>query len=132
MNYFSLTIASNPDNIGKVEKFIDDIIEKLEIPEKLHARIALPIIEAVTNSILFRNDNDPQKIVKLFAARGRQKIVITVEDNGKGIDFNKLPNFTTTNEIIEETSRGLYMLVSLPDELLFARNGAKVVMTYFL
>lgn len=118
MNYFSLTIASNPDNIGKVEKFIDDIIEKLEIPEKLHARIALPIIEAVTNSILFRNDNDPQKIVKLFAARGRQKIVITVEDNGKGIDFNKLPNFTTTNEIIEETSRGLYMLVSLPDDLL--------------
>lgn len=132
MNYFSLTIASNPDNIGKVEKFIDDIIEKLEIPEKLHARIALPIIEAVTNSILFRNDNDPQKIVKLFAARGGQKIVITVEDNGKGIDFNKLPNFTTTNEIIEETSRGLYMLVSLPNELLFARNGAKVVMTYFL
>lgn len=123
---------SEPDNIRTVENFIEYIIEKCEIPEKLHTRIALPVIEAVTNSILFRNENNPQKSVKIYAAKGSQKFVITVEDEGKGIDFDKLPNLIDKNKLMEETSRGLYLMVNLPDELLFARNGTKVVMTYFL
>lgn len=132
MNHFSLTIASEPDNIGKVENFIEYIIEEFEISEKLHARIALPVIEAVTNSILFGNKNDPQKTVKLYAAKGSRKIVITVEDEGEGIDFSKLPNFSDTDEFLERTGRGLYLMVNLPDELMFTHNGTKIIMTYFL
>lgn len=132
MNHFNLTITSETGNLGKVENFIEYIIEEFEIPEKLRARIALPVIEAVTNSILFRNENDPRKSVKLYAVKGSRKIVITVEDEGKGIDFEKLPNFTTMNKLMEETGRGMYLMVSLPDELLFSRNGAKVIMTYYL
>lgn len=89
MNHFSLTIASETSNIAKVENFIEYIIEELKIPEKLRARIALPVIEAVTNSILFRNENDPRKNVKLYAVKGTQKLVITVKDEGKGIYMNK-------------------------------------------
>lgn len=132
MNHFNLTITSETGNLGKVENFIEYIIEEFGIPEKLRARISLPVIEAVTNSILFRNENDPQKSVKLYAVKGNRKIVITVEDEGKGIDFEKLPNFTTTNKLMEETGRGMYLMVSLPDELLFSRNGSKVIMTYYL
>lgn len=132
MNHFSLTIASEPDNIGKVENFIEYIIEEFQIPHKLYGRIALPVIEAVTNSILFGNKNDPQKMVKLYAAKGSRKIVITVENEGEGIDFNKLPDFSDTDEFWERTGRGLYLMVNLPDELIFTHNGTKVIMTYFL
>lgn len=132
MNHFSLTIASEPENIGKVENFIECIIEEFQIPEKLHARIALPVIEAVTNSIRFGNKNDPQKTVRLYATKGSQKIVITVEDEGEGIDFSKLPVFSDAGEFLERTGRGLYLMISLSDELIFTHNGAKVIMTYFL
>lgn len=83
MNHFSLTITSETSNIGKVENFIEYIMEEFEIPEKLWARIALPVIETVTNSILFRNENDPRKSVKLYAVKGSQKIVITCGRRGK-------------------------------------------------
>lgn len=132
MNHFSLTIASEPDNIGKVENFIEYIIEEFQIPEKLRARIALPVIEAVINSIVFGNKNDPQKMVKLYATKGSQKTVITVEDEGEGIDFSKLPVFSGADEFLERTGRGLYLMISLSDELIFTRNGSKVIMTYFL
>ena len=132
MNHFSLTIASEPDNIGKVENFIEYIVEEFQIPDKFYARIALPVIEATTNSILFGNKKDPQKTVKLYATKGSRKIVITVEDEGEGIDFSKLPNFSDTNEFLERTGRGLYLMVNLPDKLMFTHNGTKVIMTYFL
>lgn len=132
MNHFNLTITPEPDFIRIVENFIEHIIEEFQIPEQLRARITLPVIEAVTNSILFRSENDPNKCVKLYAVKGNRKIVITVEDEGKGIDLDILSGVDNINKLLKEKSRGLYLMVSLPDELLFAHNGAKVIMTYFL
>lgn len=132
MNHFNLTITPEPDFIRIVENFIEYIIEEFDIPEELRARITLPVIEAVTNSIVFRSENDPNKSVKLYAVKGNRKIVITLEDEGKGIDLDILSGTDNVNKWLEEKSRGLYLMVSLPDELLFAHNGAKVIMTYFL
>ena len=124
MNHFptiTFEINSESSNIVKVEDFIDYIIEKLEIPEALRARITLPVLEAVTNSILFRNETT-QKI-KLWATKRKQKLVITVKD-AKGMNTNKLPE--------KLKNKGFYMLISLPDQILFSHNGAKITMTYNL
>ena len=107
MNHFptiTFEIDSESSNIVKVENFIDYIIEKLEIPEALRARITLPVLEAVTNSILFRNETT-QKI-KLWATKRKQKLVITVKD-AKGMNTNKLPE--------KLKNKGFYMLISLPE-----------------
>ncbi len=129
MNHFptiTFEINSESSNIVKVENFIDYIIEKLEIPEALRARITLPVLEAVTNSILFRNETtqNTQKTIKLWVTKRNKKLIVTVKDTEKGMNTNKLPE--------KLKNKGFYMLISLPDQILFSHNGAKITMTYNL
>lgn len=132
MNKLELSIPSDLSNIPQAENFIEILINQYQLPEKLHGKISLSVIEAVNNAMLYGNKQNPSKMIKLTAVEGKQKIVITVEDEGEGFDFEHIPDPTTPENLMKISGRGLYLMVSLTDELLFAKNGAKVVMTFFL
>lgn len=132
MNKLSLTIASELTNLREVEHFIEKTIKEFELPEDIRGKITLSIMEAVNNSILYGNKQDSQKLVKLAAFKGRQKTVFTVEDEGEGFDFKNIPDPTTPENLEKATGRGLYLMTHLTDELLFAKNGAKVIMIFSL
>lgn len=132
MNKLELYIASVRDNLHLVEGFIENTIETFELEENIRGKITLSIIEAVNNSILSGNKENPEKLVKLVAVKGKERIIVTVEDEGEGFDFKNIPDPTTPENLMKATGRGLYLMIHLTDELLFAKNGAKVVMTFFL
>lgn len=132
MNRLDLTIASELNNIREVEDFIEKTIEQFKLSEDLKGKVTLSIIEAVNNSILYGNKQDSQKLVKLAAFKGRQKAIFIVEDEGEGFDFKNIPDPTTPENIEKATGRGLYLMTHLTDELLFAKNGAKVIMIFSL
>lgn len=120
------------NHIRKVENFIENLICEFKLPEELRGRITLSIVEAVNNAILYGNKQNPQKMVKIHAVRSNKKITVTIEDEGEGFDFNHFPDPTTRENSEKATGRGLYLMKSLTDELLFAKNGAKVMMTISL
>lgn len=132
MNKLSLTIASELNNIKEVENFIEKTIEEFKLSENLKGRITLSIVEAINNSILYGNKQDLQKLVKLAAFKGYQKVIFTVEDEGEGFDFKNIPDPTTPENLEKATGRGLYLMTHLTDELLFAKNGAKVIIVFSL
>ena len=132
MNKLSLTITSELTNIREVEHFIEKTIKEFELPEDIRGKITLSIMEAVNNSILYGNKQDSQKLVKLAAFKGRQKAVFTVEDEGEGFDFKNILDPTTPENLEKATGRGLYLMTHLTDELLFAQNGAKIIMIFSL
>lgn len=127
-----LSIVSVRDSLCQVENFIEYLIQEFEIEKGVQANVTLSVTEAVNNSILFGNKENPDKLVKLTAVKGKGRVVVTVEDEGEGFDFTQIPDPTTPDNLMMVTGRGLYLMVHLTDELLFARNGAKVVMTFFL
>lgn len=132
MKKLSITIASELNNIRKVENFIEKTIEQFKLSEELKGKITLSIIEAVNNSILYGNKQNPQKSVKLYAVRGRRKVIFTIEDEGEGFDYNNIPDPTTPLNLEQATGRGLYLMKHLTDVLLFDKNGAKVIMIFSL
>ena len=132
MSKSELTIFSDLNNLPEVEDFIENLIDKFGIEENLRVRIMLPVIEAVNNAILFGNKKDSKKTVKLTAAMNNREMIITVEDEGDAIDFSHIPNPTTPENLMKTTGRGLYLMMTLTDNLLFTRNGAKVEMTFVL
>lgn len=132
MSKSELTILSDLNNLPEVEDFIENLIDKFGIEENLRVRIMLPVIEAVNNAILFGNKKDSKKTVKLTAAMNNREMIITVEDEGEGFDFSHIPNPTTPENLMKTTGRGLYLMMTLTDNLLFTRNGAKVEMTFVL
>lgn len=132
MNKLSLTITSELTNLKEVEHFIEKTIKEFELPEDIRGKITLSIMEAVNNSILYGNKQDSQKSIKLAVVRSQKKVIFTVEDEGEGFDFKNIPDPTTPENLEKATGRGLYLMTHLTDELLFAQNGAKVIMIFSL
>lgn len=132
MNKLKLSIPSDWSNIKQVENFIENLIREFQLDEKLQGKVVVSVVEAVNNAILSGNKLDPQKVVKLTAIKSIKKVIITVEDEGEGFDFKRIPDPTTPDKFIQATGRGLYLMSSLTDKLLFTKNGAKVIMIFKL
>ena len=103
MNRLAVIITSELNNINKVEDFIERTIKEFKLSENLRGKITLAVIEAVNNSILYGNKQNPQKLVKLTAFKGHQRVIFTVEDGGEGFDFNNIPDPTTPENLIKVT-----------------------------
>ena len=132
MNKLSLTIPSDMTCTHQVDNFIELIIDRFELPQFINGRITLSIVEAVLNSILYGNKQDPEKKITITAIKNSAKVIVTVEDEGEGFDLSKIPNFSKPETFMQRTGRGLYLMVTLPDELLFTKRGAKVIMSFSL
>lgn len=132
MNKLELSISSEVGNIKQVENFIEILVEQIQLQEEIRGKIALPIVEATSNGILFGNKQNPLKMVHLTAIKNTKEVIITVEDEGEGFDFSQIPDPTTPERLMRTNGRGLYLMKKLSDKLLFAKNGAKVIMAFSL
>lgn len=130
MNKLELSIASKVSNITEVECFIEQFTEQFRLPRKLYGRVSLSVIEAVNNAILSGNKQDPDKQVKIVAEQTTQQISITVEDEGEGFDYTYIPDPTLPDNIGKVAGRGLYLMKTLSDKLVFDKNGAKVTLVF--
>lgn len=132
MNKAILSISSEVGNIIKVENFIESFSETFSLPPDLFGKISLSIIEAVNNAILSGNKLDASKQVCLEAWEENNKFHVSIEDEGQGFDYNHIPDPTLPDNILKDAGRGLYIMKTLSDELIFEKNGAKVTLIFDL
>lgn len=132
MSKLSIRISSDIHNIMVVEKFIEAFSERFKIPERLNARISLSVIEAVNNAILAGNKMQTDKSVDLEAELDGNALKVTVRDEGEGFDYTLIPDPTLPDNLGKSTGRGLYLMKSLSDHLIFSNGGASVTMVYQL
>lgn len=132
MNKLKLTIPSEVGNIVKVENFIESFAEALELRPELFGKVSLPVIEAVNNAILSGNQLCADKEVKLEAWKEENYLYVTVEDEGEGFDYTHIPDPTLPDNIEKVAGRGLYVMKSLSDDLIFENNGSKVTLVFNL
>lgn len=130
MNKLELSIQSELGNIPQVENFIEKLMEQFRLSPKVYANIALSLVEAVHNSILYGNKQNLQKKVILTAVQNIREVIITVEDEGEGFDYNRIPDPTIPEKFRKESGKGLYLMGKLTDKLIFDKNGAKVIMVF--
>ncbi|WP_251621269.1 ATP-binding protein [Odoribacter lunatus] len=132
MNRLNLTISSEVGNIVRVENFIESFIETFDLKSELFGKISLPVIEAVNNAILSGNKLIPEKKVILEAWQENNRLYVSVQDEGEGFDYTHIPDPTLPDNIEKVAGRGLYVMKTLSDELLFENNGAKVTLVFDL
>ncbi len=132
MNKLNLSISSEVGNIVKVENFVESFGETFGLGSELFGKISLPVIEAVNNAILSGNKLVPEKEVRLEAWKDKDKFYVSVEDEGEGFDYTHIPDPTLPGNIEKVAGRGLYVMKTLSDELLFENNGAKVTLVFNL
>ena len=130
MNKLKISIPSEIDNIVKVENFIEIFMENFNLPSELLGRISLSLIETVNNSVLHGNKRDVNKMVDIVVQKIGNQFKVTVSDEGKGFDYIKVPNPTLLDSMGESVGRGLFLMKSLSDNLIFENNGASVTLVF--
>jgi anti-sigma regulatory factor (Ser/Thr protein kinase) len=92
-------------------------------------RLCTVVAEAVTNAMLYGNENDPTRRVTVEIAVHPEHVVIGVTDEGEGFDPEIFPDPTTDEALERTTGRGLYMIRQLADHVAFNDRGNTIWMT---
>lgn len=132
MNKLEISVDSRLDQIVLVENFIDHFYNVFDLSTELYGRITLSTIEAVNNAILHGSGRDSNKSVTITVTKSDKDVKVIVMDGGKGFDYSMIPDPTSPDGMINTTGRGLYLMKTLSDRLIFENGGSKVTLVFIL
>jgi serine/threonine-protein kinase RsbW len=127
-----LNITSSSENIRLVERLVEDVCEVFNVNEDNYGNILIAVTEAVNNAMYHGNEGNPLKCIKIGFESGEKNIRFSVEDEGKGFDFNSLPDPTDPINIDKPNGRGVFLMKNLADKVEFNNNGQEVLLTFNL
>lgn len=127
-----LKLPSNPRNVALVENFVNKVVQKYKLSPDLYGNILISLTEAVNNAIIHGNDEDENKTVEIKLHKRRNSLAILVSDEGRGFDFQRLPDPTAPENLIKPGGRGVFLIRQLSDKVRFIDNGSTVEMQFKL
>lgn len=127
-----LRIPSIPENVRVVEQFIEELKEQLHINDDIYGNIMIAVTESVNNAIIHGNRSDHKKLVDLSMYIDDKKISFSIKDEGKGFNYNNLPDPTAPENLLQPGGRGIFIIKHLADEVEFLSQGSQVNLTFYL
>lgn len=118
-NPVSYTLDSTLESVNMAEQKAFEIASKSGFGEDAQHHIAMAVREAAVNAVLHGNAYDPNK--KLFIAYQMtpEGLVITVTDQGKGLDLHSIPDPLAPENLMRTSGRGIFLIRSFMDEVRF-------------
>ncbi len=126
----NLTFKSTAENIALVESLVDTVCDEYKINEDNYGNILVAVTEAVTNAIQHGNKYDPKKNVNVVVKTKSDLIRFVIQDEGKGFDFDHLPDPTDPQNIEKPHGRGIFLMQHLADNVNFKENGRIVELNF--
>ncbi len=131
MKNLKLKVPSLIDSVTMVQGFVDIVKDKFNFDDNIYSNIVVSVTESVKNAIVHGNRSNKSKNVYLTMNIDCSNISVTVEDEGKGFDYNNLPDPTAPENIEVIGGRGIYIIKHLADEVNFSNRGKTITMTFY-
>ena len=122
----TISIPSEYASVSKVETLVDKICNDLGVQEDYYGNVLIAVTEAVNNAIQHGNAFNSELLVNVSVGDKVEEFCFTVKDQGRGFDFEHLPDPTSPENIEKENGRGIFLMKSLADEVVFDDNGNTV------
>jgi serine/threonine-protein kinase RsbW len=132
MNTISIQVPSIVENIRMIESFIDNAKERFHLDDDIYGNIMIAVTEAVNNAIKHGNSNDKSKNVSLSLSLDDSLIKFVVKDEGKGFDYQNLPDPTSPENLEKPGGRGIFLMKHLSDEVDFKDSGRVVELSFYV
>lgn len=127
--HFSL--ESSPESIYVVEQIIESLNNKLKFREDVYGNIMIAITEAVNNAIYHGNSLAEDKKVEVhFSLPKAFCLNVSIKDEGKGFDYDNLPDPLAPENIANPGGRGIFLMKNLADRVRFLDHGREVVLEF--
>jgi serine/threonine-protein kinase RsbW len=113
----SYTLDSTLETVDSAEQTASRIAAESGFDEDVVMQISMAVREAAVNAVLHGNAYDPDKKVKLDFERTGNDLVITIRDQGKGLDPAKIPDPLAPENLLKTSGRGIFLIRSFMDEV---------------
>lgn len=112
-----LTFGSQLCFLDLVQDVSDKIGEIVGFDKNGCYWVSLSVCESVTNAILHGNREDAEKKVRLKFTILKDRLIIRVQDEGKGFDEQRLPNPLDPQNTLKPSGRGILYVRSFMDDV---------------
>jgi len=113
----SYTLDSTLESVDNAEQTATRIAMEAGFTEEEVMQISMAVREAAVNAVLHGNAYDPDKKVKLDIETTGRELVITIRDQGKGLDPAKIPDPLAPENLLKTSGRGIFLIRSFMDEV---------------
>lgn len=132
MNTISIQVPSIIENIRIIESFIDNAKEKFHLDDDIYGNIMIAVTEAVNNAIKHGNAGDRSKSVFLSLNLKDSLIKFVIKDEGRGFDYQNLPDPTEPENLQKIGGRGIFLMKHLSDQVEFKEEGRVVELSFYM
>lgn len=90
---------------------------------RLDLNFRVGVTEALANAVIYGNESNPEKTVRVEFCLDPRQVEVRVIDEGRGFDPHAVPDPTAPEHIEEPGGRGLFLIRNLMDKLEFNDQG---------
>ena len=111
----SYTLDSTLETVNSAEETASRMAAEAGFGDEEIMKISMAVREAAVNAVLHGNAYDPAKKVILAFERTGRDLVITVRDQGRGLDMSKVPDPLAPENLMKTSGRGIFLIRSFMD-----------------
>jgi serine/threonine-protein kinase RsbW len=118
-NRVSYTLESTLESVNQVEQKATEVAAGAGLGEDEQYQVAMAVREAAVNAVLHGNAYDPGKRFVVAYETTGESLVITITDQGKGLDPESLPDPLAPENLMKGSGRGIFLIRAFMDEVTF-------------
>lgn len=120
-----------PNDLQRIEHVVEQVVRCCRAhvrEESLGINFRVGLSEALANAMLYGNERDPNKRVRVEVCVAGTRVTARVTDEGEGFDPKSVPDPTEPANITKPCGRGLFLMRKLCDEVRFNEKGNSVTL----
>jgi serine/threonine-protein kinase RsbW len=125
-------ILELPNDIRSIEHAVEYVTRRCsdccEYAHRLNLNFRVGLTEALSNAMLYGNNSDPEKRVRVEVTIRVEEVTVRVTDQGLGFDPTTVPDPTLPGNISKSGGRGIFLMKALMDEVQFNERGNSVTL----
>jgi serine/threonine-protein kinase RsbW len=129
--HLKITLETQVESVNLAEEMCLRVAEAAGFGEDDCYRIGMSVREGVINAFHYGNQERPEKKIHLAVDLTQEKMVIHVEDEGKGFTLKDVPDPLAEENLLSTSGRGIFLMRAFMDEFNVVTGkagGAEIVM----
>lgn len=117
----SYRMESTLESVNKAEEMADKAASQAGFDEDARGGISMAVREAMINAVMHGNGYSPEKRVKLSFEQSGGNLVITIRDEGQGMNPEEVPDPLAPENLMKQSGRGIFLMRAFMDDVKFRK-----------
>ena len=115
----SHTMESTLESVNRAEEMADKAAAQAGFDEDTRSGISMAVREAMINAVMHGNGYSPDKRVNLTFEKSGSDLVITIKDEGAGMNPDDIPDPLAPENLMKQSGRGIFLMRAFMDDVKF-------------